>query len=55
MDCCLRLAGNEDNVSEWSDIYGWTVVYGWPVIRIMYQSGVTCMSGLFLTVGRESG
>ena len=55
MDCCLRLAGNEDNVSEWSDIYGWTVAYGWPGIRIMYQSGVAFMSGLLLTVRRESG
>ena len=72
MDCCLRLAGNQnnvsewsdmyewtvvyvggnqDNVSEWSDMYGWTVVYGWPGIKIMYQSGVTCMSGLLFTVG----
>jgi hypothetical protein len=50
VDCCLRLSGNQDTVSEWSDIYGWTVVYGWPVIRIMYQSGVTCMSGLLFTL-----
>ena len=50
MDCCLRLAGNQNNVSEWSDMYEWTVVYGWPGIRIMYQSGVTCMSGLLFTL-----
>ena len=31
-------------------MYGWTVVYGWPGIRIMYQSGVTCMSGLLFTL-----
>ena len=49
MDCCLRLAGNQDNVSEWSDMYEWTVVYGWPGIRIMYQNGVTCMSELLFT------
>ena len=55
MDCCLRLAGNQDNVLEWSDMYEWTVVYGWPGIRIMYQSGDTCMSGLLFTVGQESG
>ena len=54
-DCCLRLAGNQDNVSEWSHMYEWTVVYGWPGIRIMYQSGVTCMGGLLFTVSRESG
>ena len=52
MDCCLRLAGNQDNVSEWSDMYEWTVVYGWLGIRIMYQSGVTFMGGLLFTVGR---
>ena len=31
-------------------MYEWTVVYGWPGIRIMYQSGVTCMSGLLFTL-----
>jgi hypothetical protein len=51
----VYVGGNQDNVSEWSDMYEWTVVYGWPGIRIMYQSGETCMSGLLFTVGRESG
>ena len=56
MSGLLFTVGRErDNVSEWSDMYEWTVVNGWPGIRIMYQSGVTCMSGLLFTVGRESG
>jgi hypothetical protein len=46
----FTLAGNQDNVSEWRHMYEWTVVYGWPGIRIMYQSGVTCMSGLLFTL-----
>jgi hypothetical protein len=29
VDCGLRLAGKQDNVSEWSDMYEWTVVDGW--------------------------
>ena len=54
----FTLTGNQDNVSEWSDMYEWTVVY--CCLRLAgNQDNVsewsTCMSGLLFTVGRESG